>query len=91
MHTPGRLRQLIMRWEDWIFATEDAAARARGWQISRPRKGFGRTYRDPRWDLISACELCGGVGGSATEPCRPCGGSGRVRHDEIHAPLGGAA
>lgn len=91
MHTPGGLRRLIIRWESRIFAAEDAAARHRGWQISRPPKGFGRAYRDPRWDFISECELCDGDGGSAVAPCRSCEARGTVRHSPTGASPGGAS
>lgn len=86
----GNLRRLINKWEGRIFAAEDAAARRRGWQISRPRHGFGRLYRDPRWDLISVCELCGGDGGRAVGPCPLCGGRGTVRRN-LPVLSGGAA
>jgi hypothetical protein len=91
LYTHGWLGQLIRRWEDRIFATEDAAARARGWQISRPPSGLGRVYPDPRWDLISACEACGGDGGTPAEPCLPCAGHGTIRRNQITAPLVGAS
>lgn len=91
MQTHSSLGQLIRRWEDPLFAAEDAAARARGWQISRPPSGFGRIYRDPRWDLVSACEACGGDGGTAAEPCPSCGGHGTIRHTLADDPLGAAS
>lgn len=90
MHVNGYLRRLINKWESRIFAVEDAVARGHGWQISRPPNGFGRVYRDPRWDLISECELCGGEGGSAAEQCQRCGGRGTVRRS-LTAPRGGAS
>jgi hypothetical protein len=91
LYTHGWLGQLIRRWEDRIFATEDTAARARGWQLSHPPRGLGRIYRDPRWDLISAGEACGGDGGNPVEPCLPCAGHGTVRRDWATAPPGGAS
>lgn len=84
-----RLHQMISRWADRIFAAEDARAHARGWEISRPRKGFGRVYRDPRWDLISECEVCGGDDGSVTA-CQSCGGYGKVRPSLTDSSPGGA-
>lgn len=83
----GGIRRLITSAERRIFAGEDAAARHRGWQVSRRSTGFGRIYRDPRWDLISECESCGGDGVSAVEPCPSCAGRGTVRHDPSDAPL----
>ncbi|MCA1603038.1 MAG: hypothetical protein LC776_15855 [Acidobacteria bacterium] len=91
MNTPGNLRRLITWCEGRLFAAEDAAARRRGWHISRLPTGVGRVYRDPRWDSITACEQCGGDGGSATDSCRSCGGRGTVRHSPTDAPLGGAS
>jgi len=87
MHVRGFLCRLIKRWESQIFAAEDAAARARGWQVSRPPNRFGRVYRDPRWDLISLCELCGGDGGSVAGPCQSCGGHGTIRHNLAYIPF----
>lgn len=89
MYIPGCLRRLCNRWERLLFASEDAAAGAAGWHISRPPNGFGRSYRDPRWDLISACEWCGGDGATATGQCQPCGGHGTIRHSLTDAPFGG--
>lgn len=83
------LRQVINRWESRLFAAEDAAARDRGWEISRPPKGFGRVYRDPRWNLISECESC--RGGSMAESCQSCGGCGTVRRNLTDSSRGGAA
>ena len=83
--------QVVRKWEDRIFAAEDAAARARGWQISRPLRGFGRVYRDPRWDLISACEVCNGDGGTVAGPCLSCGGHGTIRQNRAIAPPGDAS
>jgi hypothetical protein len=91
MHICGNLRQLMKRWENWIFAGEDAAAHARGWEVSRPPNGFGRIFRDPRWDLISACESCGGAGRTAAGLCQGCGGHGTIRHHLADAPPRGAS
>ncbi|MCA1702581.1 MAG: hypothetical protein LC808_04660 [Actinobacteria bacterium] len=88
MHTPGNLRRLITWYEDRLFAGEDAAARRRGWHISRPPTGSGRVYRDPRWDLLTECEQCGGEGGSAVDLCRSCQGQGTVRHSPTDAHPG---
>jgi hypothetical protein len=90
VHIHDSLRRLVNRWETRIFAAEDVAAGGRGWQISRPPNGFGRCYRDPRWDLVSACEWCGRDGGNAVESCQSCAGRGTVRHHPTNARLGGA-
>ncbi|TNC22925.1 hypothetical protein [Amycolatopsis alkalitolerans] len=70
---PGWFAGLAERFDDWLFAREDAKARARGWQVSR-RKG-GRAYRDPRWDAIRRCEFCDGAG----RTCAACQGVGVIR------------
>jgi hypothetical protein len=86
VRTDGWLVQLLRKWEDRLFAAEDAAARVRGWQVSRPQKGFGRVYRDPRWDSISACEACDGDGMTAAKPCLSCGGQGTIRRNRVIVP-----
>jgi hypothetical protein len=65
---------------DRLFADEDANALAHGWQIRRTRGG-GRSYRDPRWDTIRCCELCGGTGWdtAVSAACQPCAGTGVIR------------
>lgn len=78
MQLRGWLRPLIIRWENWLFAAEDAAARRRGWQVSRPPHEFGRSYRYPRWDVISECNSCSG-NGRTTAPM-----SGVPRHGDTH-------
>lgn len=83
----GRLRYLMNTLDRRIFAAEDAVALVRGWEISRLPNGFGRVYRDPRWDSISACGLCRG----AAESCPSCGGCGTVRCRLTDMSRGGAA
>jgi DnaJ-class molecular chaperone len=62
-----------------LFNDCDDTARRYGWQITPTRHGFGRRYRDPRFDAIAACTGCGGTGaGSSGVTCRSCQGSGRV-------------
>ncbi|MCA1604117.1 MAG: hypothetical protein LC775_01205 [Acidobacteria bacterium] len=91
MRALRNLRRWLTWWEDWLFAAEDAAARHRGWEISRPQSGFGRIYRDPRWNFITECEQCGGEGGSAIESCQSCGGRGTVQYSPTDTPHGGAS
>ncbi|MDQ4032774.1 MAG: hypothetical protein M3332_11090 [Actinomycetota bacterium] len=76
-------RQWITKLGDRLHAAEDARARQRGWQITRISRGLGREYRDPRWDLITACEVCGGEGTSGVHCCAPCQGRGTVRLDQV--------
>lgn len=83
-------REVINRFERRLFAADDAVARARGWDISRPPKGFGRVVRDPRWDSISECESCGGDAEIGGESCPSCGGYGTVRHSLTDMSYGGA-
>ncbi|MGH3975738.1 MAG: hypothetical protein ACRDS9_20760 [Pseudonocardiaceae bacterium] len=91
MYTHGWLARLVRKWEDRIFTAEDAAARARGWQISRPPSGFGRVYRDPRWDLISACDVCDGDGGTTAQPCLSCEGHDTIQRNQVTALPEGAS
>ncbi len=86
----GWIGRLIEDLEDRIFAADDARARARGWQVIRPPSGFGRWYRDPRWDLVSACSDCAGRGQTPAGGCATCGGRGTVRLDQRYSPRGGA-
>lgn len=39
-----------------LFRSDDAAARACGWQISPGRFGWSRSYRDPRFDALARRE-----------------------------------
>ena len=57
----GPIRCFLERLENWLFADEDALARARGWTIRRTRGGLGRVYRDPRWDGVRRGAPCSGV------------------------------
>jgi hypothetical protein len=62
-----------------IFAAPDAAARHRGWQVTSTHGGFGRSYRDPRFDTLASCGDCLGRGTkSPGNPCHACGGTGRI-------------
>jgi hypothetical protein len=62
------------------FRTPDREAIARGWEVRRERR-FQRTYRDPRWDLISVCPTCQGSGTVAAQACPQCEGACTVRRD----------
>ena len=62
-----------------LFAASDTAARHHGWHVSSTRYGFGRKYRDPRFDTLASCHDCHGRGITAIEnQCQPCGGTGRI-------------
>jgi DnaJ-class molecular chaperone len=65
-----------------LFAADDARARGRGWQVTARRDGLGRSYRDPRFNLLIRCPECRGTGAGADErPCRRCPGTGRLTLD----------
>ena len=68
---PGRLG-------DRLFAANDTEAYWSDWQITKTHGGLGRSYRDPRFDLLAECPKCRGAGGSAKLPCPPCLGTGRI-------------
>ncbi|GLZ34829.1 hypothetical protein Lesp02_70160 [Lentzea sp. NBRC 105346] len=49
---------LIQRLLDRLFAAEDERARKRGWNSYRKQSGWGRVYRDPRWDAVRDRHTC---------------------------------
>jgi hypothetical protein len=61
------------------FREEDRWARDHGWQTIPRHGGLSRTYRDPRFDYLTACTACSGRG---CDPrgvvCSDCDGTGRV-------------
>jgi ribosomal protein L37E len=62
-----------------IFRADDRYARNRGWQVTSGRGGLSRTYRDPRFDSLTACPACGGQGRHLDETtCSSCQGTGRT-------------
>jgi hypothetical protein len=64
---------------DRLFGKDDAIARDNGWTIEVRRGGFGRTYRDPRFDQLRCCPECGGSGRDELDlRCGLCAGGGRV-------------
>jgi len=91
------IRLALTRLERHLFGDLDAQAGHDGWQVIRLRHGFGRRYRDHRFDLLSACPACAGNGsgsgsgsGSADgQPCEPCRGTGRVTRARPPAPTPG--
>ena len=47
------LRRLLLRAGDVLYAGDDDLARAEGWEITVRCGGLSRTYRDPRFDLLT--------------------------------------
>lgn len=74
------ITRLLEAVDQRVFRDVDAGAAAKGWQVSRPRR-FHRTYRDPRWDLVSVCAECAGNGTVGARVCPACGGDGRIIAD----------
>lgn len=77
-----------------VFAATDAEAIRHGWQIGATNGGFGRRYRDPRFDTLSACPDCHGCGGTdglgagvSSDRCAGCCGTGRVVTKPAVGPL----
>jgi hypothetical protein len=72
----------FLRWlEKQLFQADDAKASARGWEVRATRRGFGRVYRDPRWNSVFECLSCLGSGADPAEAdgCVECRGTGVVR------------
>ncbi len=85
------IRLGLTKLEQRLFAGLDRQARHHGWQVTRLYRGFGRRYRDPRFDLLSECPACAGRGSTDRGPCEPCRSTGRVTRVRPYArPLGGA-
>jgi hypothetical protein len=61
-----------------IFLGDDARAIDSGWQITQGKLGLSRTYRDPRFDALCACDKCYGSGRAADQRCHRCSGTGRI-------------
>jgi hypothetical protein len=71
-----------------LFAGSDARARQYGWQVTQVQRGFGRRYRDPRFDHFIRCSSCAGTGWTGPgwagpgvtsgTPCKACRGTGRL-------------
>ena len=62
-----RLKSRLFAIAQQVFAVSDARARRHGWQVTVTRGGFGRRYRDPRFDFLMPCPACSGRG------CNPHG------------------
>ena len=77
------LAYIPRRLGDHLFSWNDTEAYWRGWQITKVHGGFGRRYRDPRFDALTACPQCRGGGISTKDtPCAPCLGTGRLSTEE---------
>ncbi len=67
-----------------MFSINDDEAYWRGWQIIKVHAGFGRRYRDPRFDTLVICARCLGTGIEVLEViemdmrCGICLGTGRL-------------
>jgi hypothetical protein len=66
---------------DRMFCADDARAIASGWQITPGKLRLSRTYRDPRFDALAACDQCHGSGETADQACARCSGTGRITHE----------
>jgi hypothetical protein len=74
-----RVRALVNALTRALFDARDATARQDGWQVTSIRHGFGRVYRDPRFDAITQCPACRGYGMQTDRTeCLRCRGSGRI-------------
>jgi len=76
--TVGWLARLIQAAGDRLFAANDREAGWHGWEVTRYQGGLGRGYRDPRFDTLMSCPLCGGSGAAWRDMC---GGSGAAWRD----------
>jgi DnaJ-class molecular chaperone len=75
----GWMRRWLQRAGQRVMRADDASAVQYGWQITARRAALGRSYRDPRFDMLVTCPVCAGSGRSGTyDPCPQCDGTGRV-------------
>ena len=55
-HRCARLRRWLVTQIAWagdlLFRADDDYAESRGWGVSTTHGGLGRTYRDPRFDIV---------------------------------------
>jgi hypothetical protein len=77
---PTLLERLLNAVEHRVFRDLDINATAKGWRVGRPGP-FRRSYRDPRWNLVSVCAECRGAGTVGARECRACDGDGRIIAD----------
>lgn len=79
----ARLRDAV---EQKVFREPDLYALVRGWEIHH--RPFHRTFRDPRWNLVSECPACAGTGEVDEQHCSGCRGVGTIRHDQVSGRCG---
>lgn len=80
----GFVTRLLDRLDHVAFRATDLDAIARGWQI-RGGERFRRTYRDPRWDSVSACPVCDGSGLIGAGTCCEFAAAGTVRSAPVES------
>lgn len=80
------IRLGLTKLEQCLFGDLDEQARHDGWQVTRLHHGFGRRYRDPRFDLLSVCPDCSGSASTDGQPCERCQGTGRVTRARPRTP-----
>ncbi len=74
-----KLKSRLARIAQRIFAAPDADARRHGWQVTITNVGWGRSYRDPRFDRLLTCSACKGQGCYPGDTiCSICDGTGRI-------------
>ena len=74
-----RIRLGLLSLTQRLFAASDSTARQHGWDVNFFRRGFGRQYRDPRFDTLASCGNCRGYGVMPTgNTCERCNGYGRI-------------
>jgi hypothetical protein len=74
-----RLKSRLAAATNRIFAAPDTRARRHGWQVTVTHGGFGRRYRDPRFDYLAPCPTCKGRGCRPSRTtCSACHGTGRM-------------
>lgn len=78
----ARMARLLDNMGQRLFASADARARQRGWEVTQRSGGLGRSYRDPRFNSLVRCASCRGTGEVDEAPCGPCGGTGRLTRCE---------
>ena len=84
----GWLAAIPRRVDDRLFTMNDTEAYWRGWQITKTHGGLARSYRDPRFDTLTACARCRGAGVNGADvttdlPCGPCLATGRITLGEV--------
>ncbi len=85
-----RLKSRLSAIAQQVFDGPDADARRHGWQVTVTRSGFGRRYRDARFDYLVPCMPCNGRGDTPRgTTCSACHGTGRIVLDPAAVPRPG--